>query len=161
VTTSVASASLMVYVDMVHGIFGETAVGRESVGAVTLVGFSVVEARGVHALAASLALAATRMDFHTDAFANLELIDVRSESDYRAHIFVTGRKILVEGQSAFDTRRRAAMDDLKISRTDGDGVDADQNFGSPRNRSGFVAQEKLVRVAQNPGFHLLRDRKFG
>src|SRR5258705_13897175 len=65
VTTSVASASDMLSgtatsVDVVDGIFGESTISRESVGAMALVDVTVVqavvEAGGVHALAAALAL---------------------------------------------------------------------------------------------------------
>ena len=146
-------------VDVVDGVFGEPAVGREAVGAVTLLGLSIVEARGVHALAAALALAAAGMDFHADALADRELVDGRSEGHDRAHIFMAGRKVLVEGQAALNARRRSAMDDLKVGGADGNGVDPDQDFCAPRHRGGLVAQQKLVRVSQNPGFHLGRGRE--
>src|SRR3979409_704128 len=61
-------------IDMVDRVFGETAIGREPVGAVTFIGISIVNARGVHALAASLALAATSVDFHADAFADVKFV---------------------------------------------------------------------------------------
>ena len=94
-------------VDVIDGVFGEAAVGGEAVGAMALVGLPIVQARGVHALAAALALAAAGMDFHADAFADLELVDVGSERGDRAHIFMARREILVEGQAALNARRRA------------------------------------------------------
>ena len=101
------------------------------------------------------------MNLHTDALADCELVHIRSERCDRPHILVAWRKILVEGQAAADARRRAAMDDLEIGGADCHRVDADQNFRAPGYRRRFVAQEKLVRVTQNPGFHLLRHMKFG
>ena len=127
----------------------------------TLVGFPIVKAGGVHALAASLALAAPRMDLYADAFADFKFIDAGSECCNGAHIFMAGRKILVEGQAALNACRRAAVDDLKIGCADRDRVDADQDFGAAGNRCGLVAQKKLVRAAQDPGFHLRRHRKIG
>src|SRR5260370_41250514 len=139
---------------MIDRIFGETAIGRETVGAVPLVGFPVVKAGSVHALAASLALAAPRMDLHADAFADFKFIDAGSECCNGAHIFMAGRKILVEGQAALNARRRAAVNDLKIGCADRDRVDADQDFGAAWNGWGLITQEKLVRSAHDPGFHL-------
>jgi hypothetical protein len=92
-------------------------------------------------LAASLALAAAGVNFHADAFADPELVDVGSERCHRAHIFVAGREVLVEGQAAADARRRAAMDDLEIGGADRHRVDADQNFRAARNRRRFLAQQ--------------------
>ena len=93
-------------VDVVDGVFGKAAIGGKAVGAMALVGLSVVQARGVHALAAALALAAAGMDLDADALADPELVDVRSERRDRPHIFVARREILVEGQAAQDARRR-------------------------------------------------------
>jgi hypothetical protein len=146
-------------VDVVHGIFGEPAIGGEAIGAMTLLGFPIVEAGGVHALAASLALAAAGMDFHADAFPDFELVDVRSECGDRAHIFMAGREILVERQATPDAGRRAAMDDFEVSCADGNGVDAHQHFGASGDWRGFVAQDQLVRVAQDPGLHLRGGRE--
>ena len=101
------------------------------------------------------------MDFHADALADLEFVDIGPEGCDRAHIFMAGREILVEGQAAADARRRAAVDDLKVGRADRHRVDADQHFRAPRNRRGLVAQQKLVRIAQDPGFHLRGNGKFG
>ena len=125
-------------VDVVDLIFAEAAVGGEAVGAVALVDLAVIEAvvvaRGVHALAAALALAAAGMDFDSDALADRELVDAGSERDDRAHIFVAGREILVERQAALDQRRRAVIDDFKIGGADRHRVDADQNFGALGHR---------------------------
>src|SRR5882724_7422659 len=145
---------------MVDRIFGETAIGGETVGAVALVGFPIVKAGGVHALAASLALSATGVDLHADTFADLKFINAGSEGCNGAHIFMAGRKILVERQAALDVRRRAAVNDFKIGCADRDGVDADQDFGAPWNRCGFVAEKNLIRIAQDPRLHLSGNRKF-
>ncbi len=70
-------------VDIVDLIFAEAAVGGEAVGAVALVDVAVIEAvvvaRRVHALAAALALAATGVDLHRDALADLVFIDAGAE----------------------------------------------------------------------------------
>ena len=76
VTISVASASRHFVRDMHHGVdvvdrvFGEAAIGAEPVGAMALGAKAVVEARGVHALAAALAAAAPGMDLDGDAVAD-------------------------------------------------------------------------------------------
>jgi len=101
------------------------------------------------------------MDFHADPFADLELVDLGSERCNRSHIFVAGRKILVEGQAALDARRRSRMDDLEVGGADRHRVDAHQRFGPPRNRGGLVAQEQFVGAAQNPGLHLRGHRDIG
>src|SRR6202022_5211728 len=80
---------------------------------------------------------------HMDAFADLELVDLRSEGCDRTHIFMAGCKILVEGHAAADARRRSAANDLEVGCADRDRVDANQYFRAPRNRRGLVAQEKL------------------
>jgi hypothetical protein len=54
------------------------------------------------------------VDFHADAFVDFELVDTWSERGNRAHIFVAGREILVEGQAALNDRRRTAVNDLKV-----------------------------------------------
>src|SRR3981081_2660710 len=111
---------------MIDRIFGETTVGRKTVGAMALVGFPIVEAGGVHALAASLALAAPRMDLHADAFADFKFIDAGSECCNGAHIFMAGRKILVERQAALNACWGATVDDIEIGCTDRDCIDAAQ-----------------------------------
>jgi hypothetical protein len=105
-----------------------------SAAAMTLVRFPVVKAGGIHALSAPLALTTSGVDFHADAFVDFELVDTWSERGNRAHIFVAGREILVEGQAALNDRRRAAVNDLKVGCADWNCVDADQNFSS-RSRS--------------------------
>src|SRR6266403_1852073 len=107
------------------------------------------------------AVTTSGVNFHADAFSDFELVDTWSERGNRTHIFMTGREILVEGQTAPNARRRAAVNDLKVSCTDRNGSDADQNFRAPWSRRWFVPQKKLVRVAQHPRFHLLRNKKFG
>ena len=94
----------------------------------------VVEARGVHALAAALALAAAGVDLDGDALADFVLVDAGAERDDGAHIFVAGREILVERHAALDQGRRAVIDDFKIGRADRDRVDANQHLGAFRHR---------------------------
>ena len=53
------------------------------------------------------------------------------------------------------------VDDLKVGCADRNGVDADQHFRASGDRCRFVPQQKLVRAAQHPCFHLLRHKKFG
>src|SRR6202040_2229713 len=108
-------------VDMIDRVFGETTIGRETVGAMTLLGSPIIEARGVHPLSAPLALTTTGVDFHADAFADCELVDVGSERGNRAHIFMAWREVLVEGQAALNARRRAAVNDLEIGSADRNG----------------------------------------
>src|ERR1700737_1639166 len=118
---------------MVDRILGKTAVGCKTVGAMTFLGLPVVEAGGVHALAASLALAAAGMDFHADAFPDFELVDVRPQCGEDPHFFMAGREIFFVGQTPPDAGRRAALDYFEVSCADGNGVDAHQHFGAPRD----------------------------
>jgi hypothetical protein len=101
-------------------------IGGKAIGAMALLWLSIVEAGGVHALAASLALTAADMDFYGDAFADSEFVDIGSERGNRTHIFMAGRKILVEGQAAANACRRTAVDDLQIGGADRNRVDAVQ-----------------------------------
>jgi hypothetical protein len=126
-----------------------------------LLGLSVVQARGVHALPTTLALAAAGVDFHADTLADAELVDVGAERGDRAHIFMTGRKILVEGQAAQNAGGRAGVDDFEVGRADRDCIDAYQHFGARRDGHGLAAQEQLFRSAKHPGLHLVRDGKVG
>src|SRR6185437_6148134 len=107
---------------------------RKAVGAVAFLGLSVVEARGVHAHAASLALPAAGMDFHGDALADLELVDMGPKRYDSAHIFMAGREILVEGQTALNAGWQSPMDDFQVSGADRDCIDANQHFGPSRYR---------------------------
>ena len=119
-------------VDVVHLVFAETAIGSETVGAVALVHVAVVEtvvvAGGVHALAAALALAATGMEFDRHARTDFVFVDTGPERDHRPHVFMAGREVLVERQAALDRRRRAVIDNLKISGADCHRVDAHQHL---------------------------------
>ena len=101
------------------------------------------------------------MDFHADAFADLEFVDIGAECGDRAHIFMARREILVEGQAAQDAGGRAGVDDFEIGGADCDRVDADQHFRAARHRHRLVAQEELVGLAQYPGLHLVRYGEVG
>ena len=105
-------------VDVVDGVLAKPAIGRKSIRAVAFVHvaivLAVIVARGVHAGAATLALAATRMDFDGNPIANAVLIDSRSKSNNRAHVFMARGKILIERQATFDRRGRALVDNFEI-----------------------------------------------
>ena len=98
-------------VDVVDRVLREAAIGREAVGPVPFVELAVVatvvEARGVHPLAAALAATAAGVDLDRDALANDKFVNRRSEFDNRAHVFVTGREVLVERRLAADNAREA------------------------------------------------------
>jgi hypothetical protein len=149
-------------VDVVDLVFAEAAVGSEAVGAVALVDVAVIEpvimARGVHALAAALALAAAGVDFDRDALADAVFVDAGAERHHGAHIFVAGRKILVERHAALDRGRRAVVDDFEIGGANRDRVDTDQNFGALGHRHRLLGKFQLAGIAQHPGFHGVRDR---
>jgi hypothetical protein len=53
------------------------------------------------------------------------------------------------------------VDDFKIGRADRNCVDTDQNFGAGGDGHRLFAQEKLIRIAQHPGFHLLGNGQLG
>jgi hypothetical protein len=124
---------------MIDGVLGEASIGRKTVGAVTFLRLAVIQARRVHAHAAALALAAPGVDFHGDALADLELVDVRPERRHRPHIFVPRREVLVEGQAALNAGRRSPMDDFEVGCANRNGIDANQHFGAPRHRCRLFA----------------------
>jgi len=99
------------------------------------------------------------MDFHGDAFADLVFVDALSERRDGAHVFVAGGKILVVGQPALDHRRRTVMNDLQISCADRDRIDADKDFGALRHRDRLGRQRELIRIAEHPCPHGVRNRK--
>ena len=150
-------------VDVVDGVFGEAAIGGEAVGAMALVHLAVVqavvEAGGVHALAAALALAAAGMDLHGDALADAILVHARAERRDGAHVFVAGREVLVERLAAADHRRRTVRDDLQVGGADRHGIDAHQHLGAARHRHRLLHQAELAGIVQHPGLHLVRDWK--
>jgi hypothetical protein len=65
------------------------------------------------------------VNLHADPFADLELVDVGPECCDRAHVFVAGREIPVEGQAATNAGRRAAMNDFEIGGADRNRIDPD------------------------------------
>ena len=148
-------------VDVVDRILGESAVGGEAVGAVTLVVLAVihavVEAGRVHAGAAALAASATEMHFHRHPIADRVFVDPGPELDHPAYILMARREVLVERQATLDECRRPARDDPDVSVTDGDGVDAHQHFGRPRLRHRLLRQPELAGVVEHPGSHRGRD----
>src|SRR5215472_4744606 len=150
-------------IDVIDLIFAEAPVGGETVGAVTLVDLAVIEAvvvaRGVHAFAAALALAAAGMNFDRDALAYLVFVDARTERDHRAHIFVARREVLVERLAALDERRRPVIDDFKIGGADRHRVDANENLGALGHRDWLLRQLQLTGIAEYPGFHGVGDRE--
>jgi len=150
-------------VDVVDGIFGEPAIGREAVGAVALIHVAVVqavvEASRVHALAAALALPAAGMDFHGDPLADAVLVHTWTERRHGAHIFVAGREHLIERFAAPDHRRLTMRYDFQISRADRDGIDAHQHLGAARRGDRLVHQPQLTGIVQYPGPHSLGHRE--
>src|SRR5205085_1108351 len=135
-------------------------IGAEAVGAVPLLAIPVVQARGIHALAAALASPAAGMYLDRHPVADIELVDRRPELHHGAHIFVTRGEALMERQVAVDHRRYAVPDDLDIGGADGDRVDTDQHFRRSWLRHRFFHQRKFFRAAEHPGPHRLRDRVF-
>jgi hypothetical protein len=140
-------------VDAVDGVLGKAAVGREAIGAVAFGAEAVVEARGVHALAAALATAAAGMDLDGDAVADFKLVHRGPELDDRAHVFMARRKAFVERRAAVDDGGQAMLDDLDVGRTHGDGVDAHQHFGATGLGHRLFDQAELLGPAQHPGLH--------
>ena len=141
-------------VDVVDLVFAEATVGGEAVGAVTLVDVAVVQsvvvAGRVHALAATLALAAAGMNLHRDALADPVLVDAGPERHHRAHVFVAGREVLVEGVPALNGGRRAVIDDLEIGGADRHRVDAHQHLGLLRHRHRLFREGRAGRDRRAP-----------
>ncbi len=150
-------------VDIVDLVFAEAAIGGEAVGAMALVDVAVVEpvvvAGGVHAFAAALALAAAGVNLDRHALADLVFVDAGPERDHRAHVFVSGREVLVEGEAALDRCRRTVIDDLEIGRADRHCVDAHEHLGLLRHRHRLRPERQLAGIAQHPGLHGVGDRK--
>ena len=147
-------------VDVVHGVFGEAAICREAVGAMPLCHVAIVEAGRVHALPAALAAAAPGMDLDGDAIADPKLVHRRPQLDDRPHIFVADRKVLVEGRTTLDHGGNAVAQNLEIGRADRHGVDSHQHLGCRRLRYRLVDEQYLVRSAQYPSLHPVRDTDF-
>jgi hypothetical protein len=120
---------------------------------------AVVVARGVHAGAAALALAAARMDLDRDTLAEPVFVDARSEGDHRAHIFMARREVLVEGQAALDRGGRAVVDDLEIGGADRNRIDAHEHLGLGGHRHLLVDELELARIADDPSLHGLGNRE--
>ena len=144
-------------VDVVDGVLREAAVGREAVGAVALIDITVVlavvQARGVHTLAATFAAAAAGVHFDGDAITHFVLVDALTKLHHSAHVFVAGGEVLVEGQAALDLCRWAMTDDFKVGGTNGDSIDTHQDLGCTGHWHRLVNKGKLVWVAENPCFH--------
>src|SRR5262249_40134859 len=99
------------------------------------------------------------MDFHRDALTDFVFVDSRTERDHGAHIFMTWREVLVEGHAALNRRGRPVINDFEIGGADRDGVDTNQHFATFWYRYRLVLQFELTGIAENPSFHLVRDRK--
>ena len=131
-------------VDVVDLIFAEAAVGGEAVGAMALVDVAIVQAvvvtGGVHPLAAALALSAAGMNFHRHALADPVFVDAGAKRHDGAHIFVTGREILVERIATLNRGGRTVIDNLEIGRADRDCIDAHQHLGPLRYRYRLLAE---------------------
>src|SRR5206468_10919337 len=91
----------------VDGVFGEAAVGAEAVRPMPLRAKAVIQTRGVHPLATTLAAAAPGMNLDRDPIADLKLVDRRTEFHDRSHVFVPRREAAVERQAALDHRPHA------------------------------------------------------
>src|SRR5581483_4785748 len=124
---------------MVDRVFGKSTIGGKTVGAMPLFRLPIIEAGRVHALTASLALAATCMNFHRHALPDVELIDTGAERGNGSHVLVARCEVLVERETALDMGGRAGVDDLKIGGADRHSVDADQHFRSLWHRGRLVA----------------------
>ena len=107
-------------------------------------------AGGVHALPAPLALRTSRVDFDRDPLPDLILVNGGAQRGDGAHIFVSGREVLVEWQAALDHRRRPMIDDLKIGRADGHSIDAHQHLAALWRRHRLLAQLQFTWSAKNP-----------
>jgi hypothetical protein len=146
-------------IDVVHRVFGKPAVGGESVGAVPLVDLAViqpvVQAGGVHALPAALALSAAGMDLDRDPLADRKFVDTGPERRDFAHVLVARREVLVEGQPALDLGRRAVVNHLQVGGADGYRIDANEHFRLLGNRDRLLAIGELVGITENPRPHRL------
>ena len=144
-------------VEMIDGILGEAAVGRETVCPVPFlvitVILAVIEAGSVHPHAASLTASAAGVYLDGDAIPDGVFVDTRPELDHGAHIFVARREILVEGEAAPDPCGQTFGDDLHVRAADGDRVDPDQNLGWTRFRDGLFREPKLFGIVEDPCLH--------
>jgi hypothetical protein len=145
-------------VDAVDRVFGEAAVGAETIRAMSFRAIAVIQARGVHALAAALAAATAGVNLDGDALADLKFVDGRAELHDGAHIFMSGCEAAIERQPAIDHRRHTMTYDLDIGRAYRDRVDAYENLGRTRLRDRLLHKRKLLRAAKDPGFHRRRER---
>jgi len=117
-------------------------------------------ARGVHAFAASLALAAAGMNLDSNPLAEIVFIDAGPERHDRAHVFVTRREVFVERQSTLNRRRRPVIDDLEIRRANRNRVDANEDFRLLRHGHRLTSNAELAGFAKHPGALRVRNWKF-
>jgi hypothetical protein len=120
----------------------------------------VVVARGVHSLAASLALTATGVNLDCHALTDIVLIDSGAERHDRAHVLMAGSEILIEWHAALDHGRRAMIDDLKVRRADCDRVDAYQHFCFLWHRDRLFRNGELTGITQHPSTLAIGNGKF-
>src|SRR5437764_840142 len=140
-------------INTVDGVFGEAAVGAETVRPMPLRAKAVIQARGVHPLAATLAAAAPGMNLDGDPVADLTFVDRRTELHDRSHVFVARCEAAVERQAAIDHCRHAVPDDLDVGRAYRDRVDPYEHLGRPWFRHRLLDQRELLRATQYPRFH--------
>jgi len=99
------------------------------------------------------------VNFHRYAIADVELVHPGTELDDGAHVFMTGREILVERRAALDQRGRTAVDDFEVGRAHRDRIDAHEHFGGAGLRHRFIDELQFIGVAEHPGLHAGGDGK--
>jgi hypothetical protein len=144
-------------VDAVDRVFGEAAVGAETIRAMSFRAIAVIQARGVHALTAALAAATAGVNLDGDALTELKFVDGRAELHDGAHVFMSGCEAAIERQPAIDHRRHTVTYDLDVGRAYRDRVDAHENLGRPRLRDRLLDDRQLLRATQDPGLHPIRS----
>jgi hypothetical protein len=77
------------------------------------------------------------MNFDCDPLTDLEFVYTRSQRDYCPHVFVARRPIFVKWQSTLNHSRRPTVDIVEVRGTDGDRINAHENFGFSRRRHSF------------------------
>src|SRR5690606_20853855 len=108
-------------IDVVDLILAEATIRGETIRSMAFVDVAVVQpiivTRGIHVLAAALALSAARMNLDRDPVTNLEFVNSWAKRHHGAHVLVPRGEVLVEWIATLDKRRWAVIDDFKIRGT--------------------------------------------
>src|SRR5574341_2512334 len=135
-------------VDMAGGILGISAIGAETVMAMSLFIVAVIQAGSVQP-AQTILTAATafmRLDCHAVAF--FKFGHLRRNGDHNSCEFMAWNEL-----SQFGIAFPAFCDDGGIATADGNRMDFDQRLAGAQGRHGYFGNPQITEIEQHCGFH--------